>query len=37
MLVLGTTVPEFPLDVGAPGSGTTDIRVKNRAAFEGQT
>ncbi len=34
---IGTTVPEFPLDVGSPGSGTTDIRVKNRAAFEGQT
>ena len=25
----------FPLDVGAPGSGTTDVRVKNRASIEG--
>ena len=33
---IGTTVPKFPLDVGAPGSGTTDLRVKNRAAFEDQ-
>lgn len=33
---LGTTTPEFPLDVGAPGSGTTDVRVKNRASIEGQ-
>ena len=33
---LGTTTPAFPLDVGAPGSGTTDVRVKNRASIEGQ-
>tara|TARA_Y100000015_G_scaffold30322_1_gene29713 strand:- start:317 stop:1777 length:1461 start_codon:yes stop_codon:yes gene_type:complete len=33
---IGTTVPLFPLDVGATGSGTTDVRVKNRASIEGQ-
>jgi hypothetical protein len=32
---IGTTVPIFPLDVGAPDTGTVDIRVKNRANIEG--
>lgn len=32
---LGTTTPAFPLDVGAPDTGTVDVRVKNRANIEG--
>ena len=34
---IGTTTPEFPLDVGAAadGSGHVDVRVRNRANIEG--
>jgi len=32
---VGTTVASFPLDAGAPGTGTTDLRVRNRAVIEG--
>ena len=31
---VGTTVASFPLDAGAPGTGTTDLRVRNRAVIE---
>ena len=32
---VGTTVPEFSLDAGAPGTGSTDIRARNRVRIDG--
>ena len=33
---VGTSVPHFPLDVGTTGTGTTDLKVRNDAIFDGR-
>ena len=33
---VGTSVPHFPLDVGTTGTGTTDLKVRNNAIFDGR-
>tara|TARA_Y100000401_G_scaffold116892_1_gene123832 strand:+ start:4041 stop:9971 length:5931 start_codon:yes stop_codon:yes gene_type:complete len=32
---IGTTVPHFNLDVGSPGTGSTDLKVRNNSIFDG--
>ena len=34
---VGTSVPSVILDVGSPGTGVTDLRVRNQVLFEGQS
>lgn len=33
---VGTSVPHFNLDVGSPGTGTTDLKVRNNSVFDGR-
>jgi hypothetical protein len=33
---VGTSVPHFNLDVGTTGTGTTDLKVRNNAIFDGR-
>ena len=33
---VGTSVPHFNLDLGTTGAGTTDIKVRNNAVFDGR-
>ena len=32
---IGTTVPHFNLDLGSPGTGSTDLKVRNNSIFDG--
>ena len=32
---IGTSVPQFTLDVGTTGTGTTDLKVRNNSVFDG--
>ena len=32
---IGTSVPQFNLDLGTTGTGTTDLKVRNNASFDG--
>ena len=32
---IGTTIPHFNLDVGSPGTGSTDLKVRNNSIFDG--